>query len=1039
MNMSENSQHPTDKLSSADVRQRSLWQGVADFFFGYDFFISYAHADGLAYASSLAEKLQELNFECFLDSQDYAKGDNWKVVGRRALKKTTRLILIASPRALQSEPVLREVRIYSRRGKHVIPIDFEGTLPLQQAKEGLLHYVDPDVIRILEKRDRLPIGPSPHVVEEICQSFKLRTQSQRRARWMFRATVLFLVLAVMALVFGVFAEINRRRAVQRLVVSRATALAAEAAAVRSESPRRSLLLAVEAVKTTRDYEGHIPLCAGQRMLPVAYESLIGSVAWSGGQPLGGHAGPLTAMEVSQEGRWLISASLDGRVLLWDLHSIDDTSLVPQKPAIELSGHSTAVHAVTFLPLAAHQPGKPRLATGDAQGEIRLWSPAEEGKTESWQTVHEMRGPTSPVTSLSFSPNGRWLAAGSLDTVKSVCVWDLSDKEPTKVHSKFAVEGEFRHGAVLARFAPPNNNLLITANPDWIFDIWALPPEARIWQKALQLPYQRVGLPPELTPLRARRGLAMGANGELLVYGRHMLDAVVQGDVQIEFAGSKRLSYRKASHYKLKGHIGAVNGVAIVDRSVWCCGEDGNLTVWQLAEDGNSFPLQGTLRGHDGSIEDVAVHPTAKLLATASEDGTVRIWDVQRTVDAARESMVVLRGHDGVVRHVAFGGNNHDMLISGGDDGGLRLWDATDAKPTPSPILSVHPHYSDNPILAISLGSSQKRLATARRDSRSAVWDVTSTGLAPSERTFPDPLYNGAVIDVSLSWDEEWLLAVDGSPVVQLVNLGSPQSLGFESQFLELADGEKGTAVAWEYGDQRIVVGTNDGKIHIWDLPETWRQELPQDFSAGRVIEGHSGAVTCLAIPSSKPYFLSAGADSKVSVRSLEEDDLGQELNQLVGHEGRVNAVVLGRHARHESEEQLVVTVGEDRTAIVWKMPPNGEPRQEFRLKGHTGPVRCAAVRDDDRLLATGSTDRAIRLWDLDSDEPEANSIVLRGHGDDVNGATFHGTYLTTAGADGKLLTWQLDVEVLLQQAEHIAGRSLTPDERRRYLLDAASR
>ena len=67
-------------------------------------------------------------FECFLDRQDYTKGDDWKLVGAWALKRTGRLVLVGTPKALESKPVLREVQIFTSSGKRVIPIDFDGDL-----------------------------------------------------------------------------------------------------------------------------------------------------------------------------------------------------------------------------------------------------------------------------------------------------------------------------------------------------------------------------------------------------------------------------------------------------------------------------------------------------------------------------------------------------------------------------------------------------------------------------------------------------------------------------------------------------------------------------------------------------------------------------------------------------------------------------------------------------------------------------------------------------------------------------------------------
>ena len=85
---------------------------LVDVIFGYDFFISYTWADGSKYAHSLCEKLKAQGFTVFLDEEEYVRGDNWTLLGRRALKKTRQLALIVTPRVHESGPVLKELTAF---------------------------------------------------------------------------------------------------------------------------------------------------------------------------------------------------------------------------------------------------------------------------------------------------------------------------------------------------------------------------------------------------------------------------------------------------------------------------------------------------------------------------------------------------------------------------------------------------------------------------------------------------------------------------------------------------------------------------------------------------------------------------------------------------------------------------------------------------------------------------------------------------------------------------------------------------------------
>ena len=79
-------------------------------------------------------------------------------------------------------------------------------------------------------------------------------------------------------------------------------------------------------------------------------------------------------------------------------------------------------------------------------------------------------------------------------------------------------------------------------------------------------------------------------------------------------------------------------------------------------------LRRTLAGHTGWVRAVAVAPDGSWLATAGEDGSVRIWD-----PATGELRAVLTGHTGWVRALAVAPDG-SWLATAGEDGSVRIWD-----------------------------------------------------------------------------------------------------------------------------------------------------------------------------------------------------------------------------------------------------------------------------------------------------------------------------------------------------------------------------
>ncbi len=168
-----------------------------------------------------------------------------------------------------------------------------------------------------------------------------------------------------------------------------------------------------------------------------------------------HTGWVNALAFSADGRLLASVGQDKVVCLWDVSS--------QKLLARLRGHVKVINAVCFSP-----DGK-WLASGGEDGDVFLWDAAmlklraripmsyfnilglawrpdgkqlgvagsrllsvsdkgEEGAvtlldTATWKVVQRLPHPKQIFNSLSFSSDGRWLAAGSYTTTQPIMVWD----------------------------------------------------------------------------------------------------------------------------------------------------------------------------------------------------------------------------------------------------------------------------------------------------------------------------------------------------------------------------------------------------------------------------------------------------------------------------------------------------------------------------------------------------------------------------------------------------------------------------------------
>ena len=101
---------------------------AADFVFGYDFFISYAHGDGLYCPESLANHLQKMGYSVFLDTRGYVAGVDLRIATRRRIRMSRTLVVVARPQALASDWVRREVETCLEHGRTPVVVDVNRTL-----------------------------------------------------------------------------------------------------------------------------------------------------------------------------------------------------------------------------------------------------------------------------------------------------------------------------------------------------------------------------------------------------------------------------------------------------------------------------------------------------------------------------------------------------------------------------------------------------------------------------------------------------------------------------------------------------------------------------------------------------------------------------------------------------------------------------------------------------------------------------------------------------------------------------------------------
>ena len=388
---------------------------------------------------------------------------------------------------------------------------------------------------------------------------------------------------------------------------------------------------------------------------------------------------------------------------------------------------------------------------------------------------------------------------------------------------------------------------------------------------------------------------------------------------------------------LEGHSSPVNGVAVTPdgRLAVSASNDHTLKVWDL-ESGRELRA---LEGHSNWVNGVAVTPDGKRAVSASRDRTLKVWDLE----TGRE-LRTLAGHSTWVNGVAVTPDGKRTVSASFDDT-LKLWDLESGRE----LWTMKGHY--NNVNGVTVTPDGKRAISVSADLTLRVWDLESGRELWTMEGHSNGVAGVAVtpdgkLAVSASWDGT-LKVWDLSNRVELRTLAGH------------ASPVHGVAVTPD--GKQAVSASNDHTLKVWDL-ESGR-EL-------RALEGHSSWVNGVAVTPDGKRAVSASSDQTLKVWDLEG---GRGLRTLKGHSRVVHGVAVA------PDGKLAVSASADNTLKVWDLESGGEVRA---LEGHSEPVFGLAVTPDGKRAISASADKTLKVWDLESGR---ELCTLQGHSHVVSG------------------------------------------------------
>jgi WD40 repeat protein len=465
-----------------------------------------------------------------------------------------------------------------------------------------------------------------------------------------------------------------------------------------------------------------------------------------------------------------------------------------------------------------------------------------------------------------------------------------------------------------------------------------------------------------------------------------------------------------------------------------------LAVYEVESDTRLYQIVA----HDHRITHVTYSPDGLVIATASLDGTAKLWDAATGAEVA-----ALRGHADSLHTVAFSPDGATVLTAS-SDGTLRYWDAATGEELGTPYthegggpmvaayspdglrLAVADHHGDVRLLTAETGEEEALLGThagnvtalafspdgawlvSASDGQVILWDLATlehSGEATYQPSFGTLAVNddgtlvaaggedGMIYTFDVGTGEHAIYAADAAPVTAL-------GFGLDGQtlFVGSAASEIAAVNVAEATEQRRFGGT-DAVIGLTLHPTQalmnaamadgalrwWNSETGDEFGTAYT---HDAPLTATAFSPDGVWMASADESGNIFVWGVESGDFAHTLDGASG--AAVHDVAFS------PDGEKVAAALADNRVLVWRLSQPEEPL--LRLTDFFGPVNAVAFSPDSTALATANSDETVRVFDTATGDER---FIDYQHDGPVYAVEFSpdGTRLYSAGDDGRVVMW----------------------------------
>jgi WD40 repeat protein/serine/threonine protein kinase len=410
--------------------------------------------------------------------------------------------------------------------------------------------------------------------------------------------------------------------------------------------------------------------------------------------------------------------------------------------------------------------------------------------------------------------------------------------------------------------------------------------------------------------------------------------------------------------------------------------------------------RATLAGNHGPVKDAIFLTNRRLVVSGGADGRIRLWDPD-----ASSLLLTVEAHREAISRLAIS-PDETTLASASRDGTVGLWTIAAADGAPALTLRQRINAQIGPVGDLALSPDGRLIAAGGMNHAVKVWNAESA--TETATLTPKRFLNDRITSLCFSPSGEHLATATDASNVCLWRVADWTLVG---RHREAAKNSVAAVIAFSPDSNILAIGNASG-ISLWN----WGQ----DEVVGR-LGGHQGChISGMAFRPGGEQLVTAGFDHLVRIWGIR--DLRQQAS-FGGHNDRLSSL------RLSDADGLAVTASYDGAVKLWKLSNDFEDKT---LIGRPAALTTAAFSHDGRWLVSGGEGKVARIWYVASGVEVGQLEVLS---DDVEGIAFSpdGALIATASRDGTVKLWNAssweEVATLRAHIDRVGVIAFSPDGR----------